>query len=413
MISHEELGCRLRAAREARGLIQDRPAEHLGLSRVAISQIESGKRTVSSIELVKLARLYGRDITSFLSDESFEGEKSPLAALFRANPDLARDERLGESLRDAVELCRAYVSLKGLLGLEGGLSVPFAYCCRDPKGVWDAIQMGEKTAEEERRRLDLGVDPIKDAAGIVEAQGIPVIEVDLGEDVSGIFMAHREAGPCIFINQKHVRQAPAFTIAHEYGHVLLDRDKITTVSRASHVRDLLEVRANAFAAAFLMPEEGVRQSLRSLGKGEDSREKLVTYGGEETPSVGQRRRLASEQALTVYDVVQLHHHFGTRYEAALYRLKNLKVLSDEDFERLFQKKEEARQIAADLRLSDSEQGAQRTTKRFPRSFLGMAIEAYRREEITHARLLELAERVEVSREQVDRVLNWMGIEEEP
>ena len=38
-------------------------------------------------------------------------------------------------------------------------------------------------------------------------------------------------------------------------------------SRESERSDLLEVRANVFAANFLMPEEGVRQFVGTLGKG--------------------------------------------------------------------------------------------------------------------------------------------------
>ena len=62
---------------------------------MTISQIEAGKRTVSTIELVNLAHLYGRDITSFLSDQP--AERDALAALFRANPDLIENEAIREA----------------------------------------------------------------------------------------------------------------------------------------------------------------------------------------------------------------------------------------------------------------------------------------------------------------------------
>jgi Zn-dependent peptidase ImmA (M78 family) len=43
------------------------------------------------------------------------------------------------------------------------------------------------------------------------------------------------------------------------------------VSRESERTDLLEVRANVIAANFLMPEDGVRQFVATLGKGSTSR----------------------------------------------------------------------------------------------------------------------------------------------
>ena len=77
MLTQQELGQRLKSAREAIGLTQQQVADllahneqanHVALTRVAISQIESGQRTVSSIELMHLSRLYGRDMASFLEE---------------------------------------------------------------------------------------------------------------------------------------------------------------------------------------------------------------------------------------------------------------------------------------------------------------------------------------------------------
>ena len=56
----EELGRRLRVAREARGLSQQAVADAFGLPRTAITQMEAGNRSVSTLELIKLAELYLR-----------------------------------------------------------------------------------------------------------------------------------------------------------------------------------------------------------------------------------------------------------------------------------------------------------------------------------------------------------------
>ena len=62
----EELGRRLRIAREARGLSQQAVADALGLARTAITQMEAGNRSVSTLELAKLAGLYLQPVSSFL-----------------------------------------------------------------------------------------------------------------------------------------------------------------------------------------------------------------------------------------------------------------------------------------------------------------------------------------------------------
>ena len=64
----EELGRRLRIAREARGLSQRTVADALGLPRTAITQMEAGNRSVSTLELTKLAELYLHPVSYFLQE---------------------------------------------------------------------------------------------------------------------------------------------------------------------------------------------------------------------------------------------------------------------------------------------------------------------------------------------------------
>ncbi len=407
MLTQRELGQRLKRAREATGLTQQQVAEHVALTRVAISQIESGHRMVSSLELTRLARLYGRDIASFLEEKPSPNEKeNALTVLFRAHPDLMQNPT---PLRNATELFREYTNLKALLDLDTEQNLPPRYACAEPRNVWEAIQMGERAAEAERSRLALGIDPIRDMAELVESQGIPVIEIDLDDQISGIFMTDAEGQLCIFINQAQFDKAKArvaFTIAHEYSHILLDRDKVSAISKISNDRDLFEVRANAFAAAFLMPEEGVSQFLKTIGKGEASREKLLAYTEQHDPLVGHHRRLASTQIITLYDVVKLCMSFGTSYEAALYRLRNTKFLSEGSFDHLYRRKDEAREIVQNLKI----EGRREYPSSFALNFTGMAIEAYRRDKITYDKLIALADQVAFDSKVIDQILCYMGLE---
>ena len=413
MLTQQELGQRLKSAREASGLTQQQVADQVELTRVAISQIESGNRTISSIELISLLRLYGRDMASFLEEKPVE--KDALAVLFRAHPDLLQNHIFYKSLRDAHELLREYGNLQKLLELDQERNLPPVYDYGEPKNVWEAIQMGEHAAEAERSRLRLGINPIRDMAELVESQGIPVIEIRLDDQVSGIFMVEAEIQLCIFINEVHLDRAKArvaFTIAHEYGHILLDRDKVSAISKISNDRDLFEVRANAFAAAFLMPEEGVSQFLKNIDKGAStSRERLLAYTEQPDPDplVGHYRRLASWQIITLYDVVKFCAYFGISFEAALYRLRNTKFLSEELFDQLFQEKEKARRIARRLNIEKKER--EHPFSNFALNFTGMAIEAHRRDKITRSKLINLVRRVKFD-DVIDEVLHCMGIKDD-
>ena len=409
MQTYESLGQRLKRAREAIGLTQQEVADLVALSRVAISQIESGQRAVSSYELLRLSRLYGREMASLLEEKPV-GEDA-LAVLLRTHPELVENTALRAHLQDATDLFREHANMKEFLELDQEHNLPPAYPYGEPKSVWEAIQAGERVAEAERARLALGIDPIRDMAELVEAQGIPVIELDLDDPISGIFMANADSQLCIFINKAHLENARArvaFTIAHEYAHLLLDRDQVSAISKISNDRNLFEVRANAFAAALLMPEEGVSQFLKSIGKGASSRERLLAYTEHPNPLVGHHRRLASSQLITLYDVVKLYTYFGTSVDVALYRLKNTKFLSEELFAKLYEQREEARQIAYKLNIEKEDE--ERPRSNFALHFSGMAIEAYRRDKITYNKLIYLAEQVNVDSVLIDQVLSLMGLE---
>src|ERR671923_2210606 len=103
-ISQHELGRRLRTVREACHLTQDDVARHLHLSRSAIVQMELGNRTVTSLELDRLADLFGRDIREFLAEDFREDDA--LVAFFRRYPDVAQHAEVVEALRKCLALGR-------------------------------------------------------------------------------------------------------------------------------------------------------------------------------------------------------------------------------------------------------------------------------------------------------------------
>ena len=96
-VSREELGRRLKEAREACGLTQENVGRQFNLSRATIAQMELGNRAVTSLELDRLAFLYGKDIRNFLSEEVVEGDV--MTVLFRAHPELRNDEPMMDALR--------------------------------------------------------------------------------------------------------------------------------------------------------------------------------------------------------------------------------------------------------------------------------------------------------------------------
>ncbi len=391
-ISKEELGRRLKLAREGSGLTQQDAAEEIALSRGALAQFEAGMKAPSSLHLARLAAIYRREIGELLADEFDESKRDALAALFRVDPQLAGDRERAKAVAECAKLCREYTNLESLLGIDQDRVYGVEYGTPAMRMRWDAIRQGERLAELERARLKLGDDSIGDMPEVLERQGVRFIEMSLPENISGLFLYDDKYGPSIFVNEDHHLRRRVFSCAHEYCHALVDRDRGSVVSRAENREELLEVRANAFAAAFLVPESGVRAFLRHLGKGEPSRSQLQVYDEAEALT-GQKRTEAHSQDIQVYDVAHLAHHFGVSYEMALYRLLNLKFLAEEERAQLAEQKDAANEI---MRFFGVEQNAS-TTERNPfcHQFVFLALEAFRREVISRAKLRELCALAEV------------------
>ncbi|MBI4470504.1 MAG: ImmA/IrrE family metallo-endopeptidase [Acidobacteria bacterium] len=415
-ITQQELGRRIRESREASRLTQEEVARHLGLSRPTVVQIEAGNRSVSSLELDKLAYLFGRDIREFVA-ESF-AEQDVLATLFRAQPDLTEQPAVMERVRSCILLGREYTNLERLLGINRREASLGTHALPMPGNRWDAVQQGQHIAEEERRRLEIGYAPLPDLAELLESQGVRTGMVGLPDDVSGFTLSPQKVGLFVVVNSTHSTVRRRFSLAHEYGHVLLDRARIGFVSRATDRDDLIEVRANAFAAAFLMPEDGVREFIEGLGKGKPSRMYAEVFDEVASLDVEGRTEPGS-QSIQLYDVVLLAHHFGTSRLAALYRLRNLRLLSEAEFDKLKRLDETGagKHLAALLGSGvDSSEMPEReqpgTRSEFRYRFLTLALEAFRREEISRGKLKDLAAMVQLPAGDLDRLLEDLGLDDD-
>lgn len=308
--TRETLAQRLREARTTLGLTQSQVAAELGVHRPTISEIEAARRGVSSEELHRFSQLYAVPLHVLLGSDGIE-EKELEQVVFRTGRIDSPGARL--ATRRFLAWCRLERDLETLLGYESPAAVAPRFTLPLPENKGQAIRQGESLAESERRRLDLGVEPIRNPVELLDRQGVRVGPLEAGEEDTpdGLFFQSDELGACIGLRVD--RSDPwgarrAFTTAHEYAHWIL-QDRLVESFNGLRQRsdDLLEVRANAFAAAFLMPETGLREYFRSLG--------LL---------VGHRLGGLSPAAL-----VRAMDHFGVSRTALLYRLQNIGLLDAE------------------------------------------------------------------------------------
>ncbi|OGC78430.1 MAG: hypothetical protein A2Z27_00310 [candidate division Zixibacteria bacterium RBG_16_50_21] len=280
---HGVSGAKLKKARTELGLSQGAVGRALGLSSEFISLLEADKRAPSLATLNKIASLLRKDIGYFLEEK--EG-----AFNIPSRSILQRFKRY----------CDDYLLLERLAGPGRRLGLAPLYSNISP----------ERLAEEERRRLGLGDEPIRDIFALAELNGCRILRLPIpaASKLSGafIFLEDKEAAFAL-INSADPPGRQAFTAAHEYCHYLKDRHEGPLIDdpdvfsdefvSLSHPR---EEFAQTFAACFLMPASKVRAIIEK------------EFGG---------------RKLTYEHVLYLKRYFGVSSAAMLRKVRGLGYIS--------------------------------------------------------------------------------------
>jgi len=394
-MDQKKLGNRIRQEREQSGLTQDAAEKALGLAQKALTRIEAGQREVSTLELSKLAALFHLSVADFF-DETFPDE-TPLVALYRLVPGLEKDPKFHDQVARALHICQEGALLEKLLGLPTHqMLLSYPYPC--PRNALEAITQGEQAAVEERRRLGIGDFPLYDIVEILTSQGIWVTSTALPKELSGLFLHHPSIGMAILINDNHSPTRQRFSYAHEYAHALFDSKHNVVVSSADNASDLIEKRANAFAAAFLLPSGGVFEKIKKMGKGSASRNSLAIFDVATDSVIDiESRQKASAQRLTPQDVALLAHHFGVSLQAMIYRLHSLRIVSQKEREELLANERAGKKYLQMLHFfEDSEELPKKLPQRELKAYIShLIVEAYQQEKISRGRLQELCKMVDL------------------
>lgn len=300
MITQEELGKRLRGARERTGYTQEEAGRTLGLDDTAVAKMERGRRGVGALELKRLALLYGTSTEELLEDPLAEGEIS-LAVAMRATTEALKPKAATMKRR----LQRVVADDRWLR--EGGIDAPDSPQFSEleiPEYLAD-LERGYRGAEMFRERHGLGSSPIADVAILADEIGVVVARMPLGGDEGspeGCCAVDPETRAAyVLINSDKPRVRRRFTIAHELGHLALGHlhGGEVVIDETVRAGSPPEREANAFAAGLLMPEAGVVGGWKRL-----------------------ERRLG-ERPSTIDWIVWLAASFGVSDQAAAYRLVNL------------------------------------------------------------------------------------------
>ncbi|MER8731115.1 XRE family transcriptional regulator [Mesorhizobium sp. M1227] len=286
------IGSKLKVARSASGLSLRALADAMDgiVSAQAIGKYERNEDMPSSRVLIALAKVLDVSEEYLLSDDEIALE----GVDFRKKVGTSSREKAVLEAR-AIHMLERYLAVEDLLQMR---SVEWEQPRSAPHPVAD-IRDAEDAARSVRDDWGLGNDPIPQLAELLEERGIKVLTLDL-DDVDGLAAKvrrkDRAAARVIVIKRSTWSERKRFNLAHELGHMVLAAGEGVDEEKAAH----------RFAGAFLMPADVLRTE------------------------VGVHR-----STISIGELVALKKRFGVSIQALAYRCKDLGIINQAAFARLF------------------------------------------------------------------------------
>ncbi len=282
------IGAQIRALRERFGLQSRELAQYLGIDPSAMSNIESGKRAVKTEELGAIAAALHVSPLAILDPSSLLA-RLPVAPRSAAGAVIAST---------AVNRLTALTELHQVLADTGIPAEPRLgdvpvvdenewKDSADTLAAWANAQLVPTEGDERFSALSEAIE---------ETFRVDILVEEHVEDtLAGASITDRSF-PLIFINATYPTARSLFTLAHELAHVLSGQGDVLTLDRNLTAHSNRERFANAFAAAFLMPEADVRKQIDKDGR-------------------------------TSLALAHMVARFGVSFESLVYRLHNLRMIN--------------------------------------------------------------------------------------
>jgi len=255
------LGARLQEMRRSAGFTQQAVADELEMARTTLVAIEKGERRVTPHELLRLASIYGRQVSEIVGRPAVAESFVPQ---FRAGlrDQFAQDLGLQAVTVELQKLAEDYVELETICGLPMARAYPVPYDVSRSS----PDRAAEEVATAERNRLGIGDGPISNLRDRLESDvGLRIFLFKMPAKISALFGYNDTLGGCIGINADHPRDRRNWSLTHEYGHFLTDRfQPEVTFLRERRNQSRSERFADEFAENFLMPAAGLNRRFTEL-----------------------------------------------------------------------------------------------------------------------------------------------------
>jgi Zn-dependent peptidase ImmA (M78 family)/DNA-binding XRE family transcriptional regulator len=286
------IGSKLKVARSAAGLSLRALADAMNglVSAQAIGKYERDEDMPSSRVLIALAAALNVTEDYLLSEDELALE----GVDFRKKAGTSAREEATLEAR-AIHMLERYLTVEDLLQMR---SVDWEQPRSAPYPVAD-MRDAEDAARSVREDWGLGNDHIPQLAELLEERGIKILSLDLDEiDGLAAKVRRKDRGVArvIVIKRSTWSERKRFNLAHELGHMVIAPSGGVDEEKAAH----------RFAGAFLMPADALR----------------VEIG-------------ANRSSISIGELVALKKRFGVSVQALTYRCKDLGIINQAVFSRLF------------------------------------------------------------------------------
>jgi Zn-dependent peptidase ImmA (M78 family)/DNA-binding XRE family transcriptional regulator len=360
VISSQQLGERLAGARKRAKLTQAQIGERLGVARTTVVAMEKGERRPSNTELVRLAEIVGVTVHDLSREGLIRAEVSPRFRMSVTDADAA-------AVQDAVERLRVlggrYVELERLHGLHRPRApLESLQTYRIELGASTGVDPkleGEDAARTARAMLALGDEPLIELDERFETEaGLRIFYLDrLPARLAAFLLWSDEVGACVAINRTHPVERQRWSLTHELGHFLRDRESGDVLEDGDSFQPPTEIFPEAFTKEFLLPTAGVRKRFTERCR-----------SGKFTP----------------IDLHALSRTFGVSFQAMAHRLEDLQLLPRGSYEKVVQNR--LRPRGPDPRESEPEPLLLRLG--LPERYVTLAVSAYDQEMLSESELAE-------------------------
>lgn len=235
---------RLISARQRLGLTATSLAKAIGVSTQSIHNYENDRQSPSADTLQLIADALELPTPYFLGPPLREVPDH--AVSFRAR------SRLAAKLRNSA-LATSQIALELRSALAARFKVPGVDVPTPERSM-----SPELAAAYVRSRW--GMDdrlPAPNMVHLLESRGIAVFSLPSWNPSIDAFAFWSQGQPFVFLNTSKSAERGRFDAAHELGHLVLHHSEGSTSNANA------EKEANDFAAAFLLPRQGVRARVRS------------------------------------------------------------------------------------------------------------------------------------------------------